>query len=386
MNSKKTVLNILISATIIFLPSTVRADIYDDHKIPDNIRTKIEKLVDGPSYLEGVDNFKRKPRQKRIEDNIDWYEKYGKVNERYNQYCLDIENSGDQDNFLDKSNGLDPQENADISKRTFSTTDKLSLYSAVHEKYKELNRPIYFRFKGERLLDFKYSKIKNCSKTKSALKKLPDGKFFIKPQSDSRGSNIIMLTKKANKIKLTHVTEGTIDLKKFFEITKSKPFFVQECIKQHKDLSVLNPSSVNTVRIITTKFNDKPQILCAGLRIGENTKAIVDNASKGGCFVGIDAETGKLQKYGFFIKKHAVTEHPESKIKFENYQIPFWKECVETAKKLQIMSPGYVTVGWDIAITPTGPVLIEGNSTWGEFIPNLTCRGIRKRWELSKKI
>lgn len=387
MNSKKIVLNILISATIIFLPSTVRADIYDDHKIPDNIRTKIEKLVDGPSYLEGVDNFKRKPRQKRIEDNIDWYEKYGKVNERYNQYCLDIENSGDQDNFLDKSNGLDPQENADISKRTFSTTDKLSLYSAVHEKYKELNRPIYFRFKGAKVLEFKYSKINGCKKTQSALKKLPDGKFFIKPQGGSLGNDTMLLVKKGSSLKFQHVKKGKISLKKFIEITKSKNFFVQDYIEQHQALKKLNPSSVNTVRIITTKFNDEAQILCAILKIGTNSKSIVDNASKGGCFVGVDAVTGKLQKYGGCMAKYKVIqEHPESKIKFENYQLPFWKECIETAKKLQMMSTGYTSMGWDIAITPTGPVLIEGNSQWGDFTPTIVCRGLRENWEKLKKI
>ncbi len=386
MKFKKYVLRILVAATIISSPYFAKADIYKENHIPTFAKTIIEKIVDAPSHLDGIDDFKRKPRQKRIKDNINWYKKYGKVNTNYNNYCLDIENFGDQNDFLDRKNGLKHQEGANVAARTFSTKDKLSLYSAVNEKYKELNRPVYFRFQGEKILDFKYSKIKDCSSTISALNKLPDGKFFIKPQSDSLGKDAILLVKKGKNFKFTHVNRGKIDLKEFLKITQNRAFFVQEYIEQHEDLKALNHSTLNTIRIITTKFNNKVRVLCAGLRIGKNSQSIVDNASRGGCFVGIDEKTGKLQKYGFFSKDRAVKEHPESKIKFENYQVPFWKECVETAKKLQMMSPGYVTVGWDIAITPEGPVLIEGNSTWGEFIPNLTCRGIRKRWEKLKGI
>lgn len=377
---------ILIFSFIILLPITAKADIYNDNNIPDDIKTKIEKIVDAPSHLAGIDNFKRKSRIKRIKDNINWYKKYKKVNGHYNKYCLDVENFGNQNNFVDARTGFNQQENSDPTKRKFSTANKLSLYAAVNEKYKELNTPVYFRFKGEKLLDFKYSKIKNCANTREALKKLPNGKFFIKPQNDSLGRGAIVLIKKENEFNFTHVVRGTIDLEKFLEITKNRAFFIQDYIEQHEALKALNPSSLNTIRIITTKFNKKPQILCAGLRIGKNSKTIVDNVSKGGCLVGIDEKTGKLQKYGFFSDKRAITKHPESKIKFEGYQVPFWKECVQAAKKLQAMSPGYTSVGWDIAITPKGPILIEGNATWGEFIPNLTCRGILKKWEHNKKI
>jgi len=333
-----------------------------------------------------MDNFKRKPRAKRVKDNIEWYRKYGKVNNLYNKYCLDIENFGNQNDFIDFRTGFKHQERCDKSKIKFSMDNKLSLYSEVQKKYKKLIPPIYFKFKGEKLLSLKCAKIKDCSKTRTALKKLPDGKYFIKPQVGLQGSGAVLLTKNGEELSFTHVTKGKIDLDKFLELTKKRAFFVQAYIEQHEDLKALNPTTLNTIRIITTKFNEKPQILCAGLRMGKNSKTIVDNASKGGCFVGINTKTGKLKKYGFFENARAVKEHPESKIKFEGYQLPFWKECVATAKKLHNMCPGYTSIGWDIAITPRGPVLVEGNSGWGGYIPNLTCHGIRRNWERNKKI
>ena len=386
MNSKKSIARILITAICILMPCVARADIYQDNNIPDEIKEKIEKIVDEPSHLDGIDDFKRKPRQKRIKDNIDWYKKYDKVNTQYNKYCLDIENFGNPDDFIDFRTGFKRQEKSKRSKAKFCVDNKLALYSAAHEKYEELTAPIYFRFKGEKLLDFKYAKIKDCSKTRSALKKLPDGKYFIKPQYGKQGDGAILMVKNGGKLSFTHVSKGKIDLKKFLELTKNSVYFLQAYIEQHKALKALNPSSLNTIRIITTKFNDEPQILCAGLRMGKNSKTIVDNASQGGCFVGIGRKSGKLQKYAFSKTGRAMKEHPESKIKFENYQIPFWKDCVAAVKKLHMLCPGYTSVGWDIAITPKGPVLVEGNSGWGGYIPNLTCRGIRKRWEHNKKI
>ncbi len=386
MNPKKILLNIMTFVCFISLLGTAKADIYKDNNIPDDIKTKIQKIVDSPSHMEGIDGFRRKPRKQRIKDNIRWYKKYGKVNDRYNAYCLDIENFGNQNNFIDSSTGLNPQENIDKSQIKFSIDNKLSLQSAVRKKYKDLSKPVYFRFKGEKILDFKYSEIKNCTKTRSALKKLPDGKFFIKPQSDCKGKNAMILVKTGEKLKFTHVSRGEISLREFLKITSCRAFFVQDYIEQHEALKALNPTTLNTIRLITTKFNKKPRVLCAGLRMGKNTKTIVDNASRGGIFVGINAETGKLKKYGFSKHGHAMKEHPESKIQFEDYQLPFWKECISAAKKFHMLNPGYTSVGWDIAITPKGPVLIEGNSGWGGYIPNTTCRGIRKLWERNKRI
>ena len=138
MNFKKAILKVLIALAITSLHSAAKADIYSDNGIPIDIKTKIEKIVDSPSHMEGIDDFRRKPRKQRIKDNIMWYKKYGKVNNRYNDYCLDIENFGNQDNFINFSTGFKPQEGCDASQRKFSVDNKLALHSAVSKKYKNL--------------------------------------------------------------------------------------------------------------------------------------------------------------------------------------------------------------------------------------------------------
>ena len=49
--------------------------------------------------------------------------------------------------------------------------------------------------------------------------------------------------------------------------------------------------------------------------------------------------------------------------------LPGWNACVEIALRAHALCVGYVFVGWDIALTSEGPMLLEGNMNWsaGDF-------------------
>ena len=58
-----------------------------------------------------------------------------------------------------------------------------------------------------------------------------------------------------------------------------------------------------------------------------------------------------------------IYKHPDTKTELKEYSIPYIKEI----KKLAVRAAsclGDRLVGWDIGITPTGPILIEGNSKY----------------------
>lgn len=42
-------------------------------------------------------------------------------------------------------------------------------------------------------------------------------------------------------------------------------------------------------------------------------------------------------------------------------QIPNWKAVLDVITRAQELIPGVRLIGWDVAITPDGAVLIEGN-------------------------
>ena len=58
------------------------------------------------------------------------------------------------------------------------------------------------------------------------------------------------------------------------------------------------------------------------------------------------------------------TRHPASGAYLPGFQIPFWPELIACVRRAMDRVPGMGYVGWDIAVTPDGPELIEGNWHW----------------------
>lgn len=141
---------------------------------------------------------------------------------------------------------------------------------------------------------------------------------------------------------------------------------IQRGITQHEALAKLNPSSVNTIRIITLLTKEETLIVSAILRMGVGT-AKVDNSSSGGMTIGISKE-GKLKKTACAEKRRLLEEHPTSEIVFDGYQIPSFKEATELVKKASVMVPHFRMVAWDVSILEDGtPVLIEANLYDGQL-------------------
>lgn len=59
-----------------------------------------------------------------------------------------------------------------------------------------------------------------------------------------------------------------------------------------------------------------------------------------------------------------VPIHPLTGLTFTGFQLPLWQEAcqlvVDTAPKFLPLR----AIGWDVALTPQGPVILEGNSQW----------------------
>lgn len=150
----------------------------------------------------------------------------------------------------------------------------------------------------------------------------------------------------------------------YSEVIKSE-FLFQETIRQHPELNRLSSSSLNTLRIDTFIDRDgKIDIISGLLRMSINNTHI-DNITLGGCQVGIVLETGKLKKYGFSNIKltglKELTRHPITHTVFENFRVPFFSEAKELVLRAAAFKPSMRLVGWDVAITESGPVIIEGN-------------------------
>lgn len=74
----------------------------------------------------------------------------------------------------------------------------------------------------------------------------------------------------------------------------------------------------------------------------------------------MDIEAGKLVGNGID-KKLNESEKSMTNIKFDGFQIPYWEEIKEMVLKAALVNDKVNLVGWDVAISKNGPLIIEGN-------------------------
>ena len=67
-----------------------------------------------------------------------------------------------------------------------------------------------------------------------------------------------------------------------------------------------------------------------------------------------------------------VKVHPDSGHPIEGLTLPFWKAALDLAVNAHREFQEMPSVGWDVAITEDGPVLVEGNPVWGVDLAQIT--------------
>ncbi|KYK21969.1 hypothetical protein AYK24_02910 [Thermoplasmatales archaeon SG8-52-4] len=153
-------------------------------------------------------------------------------------------------------------------------------------------------------------------------------------------------------------------------IKKSKKSSIaEEFIKQHNFLNDIYSESVNTLRILTLKKNRDILVIKGTLKVGRIPNVKVDNVAKGGIGINLDMKTGILGK-GYTAYKYGFIEynsHPKTNFLFYGKTVPFLEDAKNIAIEAHRCFPKFTIVGWDIALTETGPMLVEGNT-----FPNIT--------------
>ena len=146
---------------------------------------------------------------------------------------------------------------------------------------------------------------------------------------------------------------------------------IEEIVVQHPKMASLCPTSVNTCRIATLLGDKQQGIVYAFLRIGNGK--VMDNVDCGGMAARINLDTGTLQTVGADKQGNTFIKHPMTNTSIIGFQIPFWEEakkmCLDAAQKI----PQMRFIAWDVAITPTGPTFIEGNSFPSHAIPQFAA-------------
>ncbi len=199
--------------------------------------------------------------------------------------------------------------------------------------------------------------------------------IFIRPLALRQGQGCM---------KLDH-EKFSQQLERQYENLVSGDYIHTEGLRQHPQIDDIYAKSINTLRIVTTMDKGEVTIISSYLRLGAGG-SFIDNVSSGGFFVGIDQEHGTLKQKGYRDMKFGgkeLKEHPDTGFKFENFRIPYFDEaCALVQKATKYIPNGFI--GWDVAITPTGPTIIEGNEDAGLFSSDVAYGGLLKNPQMKK--
>ena len=191
--------------------------------------------------------------------------------------------------------------------------------------------------------------------------------FMVKPTAASRGNGIALVSRDAD-----------VDAREQFqEILRKGACVLEERIEQGPELAALHPQSVNTVRYATYYENGTITTLACFLKIGRGA-SVVDNGGAGGLLAAVDSETGVILTAGRTEWGEEYPVHPDTGIAFVGYQLPEWHAAKEMVSELVKVLPDQKYVGWDLAYSTQGWVLVEGNSG-GQFVgPQISLKkGVR---------
>lgn len=193
------------------------------------------------------------------------------------------------------------------------------------------------------------------------LKSSGETRFFAKKVDGSLGVGAFSFRKEKDAYILD---DGSI-LSGEALVDKLENYIVETYINQHEDLGKLYPHGVSSLRVVTVCDKDKIRVILATLLIGAGG-ASMSNFHQGGLRVQIDINTGELSEKGLRtkVKRGWYTAHPDTGVPFKGFRIPYWNEVIDLVIRGHKCFPIIHSIGWDVAISSSGPLIMEGNQRW----------------------
>ncbi len=192
--------------------------------------------------------------------------------------------------------------------------------------------------------------------------------LFIKPVASSQKQGCYELLYQPQE--QTYQLQGIVESRNTTTIIavlqqelNQQPLLLQPLLCNHPQLAKqLLTRQLVTLRLITVIVNDavcqQVEVLCATLEI---PLQFTDNSV---IALPISITDGQTQQARQPLS-HLTAEQQQVAHEFSHQQLPGWEQAVKTAQKAHLLFPNIKTIGWDLAITDQGIVLIEGNFNWG---------------------
>jgi hypothetical protein len=168
-------------------------------------------------------------------------------------------------------------------------------------------------------------------------------------------------------------TDGRrIDIETFLDQIEnhySIGYVFQERLQPHSSLLSKIGVGLATVRIVTMATASGPKVFRAAWKLPAAGNHADNFWRKGNLLAGLDMELGRICKVtkGSGFEMEDVTLHPDTGADLIGVPIPDWSEMKKVAIEGARLMGHFGMIGWDIAPTDKGPIIVEANET-----PDLT--------------
>lgn len=201
------------------------------------------------------------------------------------------------------------------------------------------------------------------------------GSWYFPKDGEQRLRETLASGKRAVVKPITGSLGGDVSfIRDSFELDRKYPedMLVTAYVEQAGYAAAIYPGSLNTIRILTiVPEKEPPRILAASHRFGGSQSRGVDNFSAGGMIARVDLDTGIMDRGVMIDRNNKVVwsdVHPDTEAPIKGTQVEHWEAVKALVVELCRTFPFLRYVGWDIAVTDAGPVIIEGNNRPGPVL------------------
>ena len=232
------------------------------------------------------------------------------------------------------------------------------------------DRQVGFTVDGEEL--------RNAADLRRWMSRAPDHGFVFKALFGIEGYQVLVFSSRGTKDPPSFITLSgdRFDAERLVEFTRNtrelerrgaldpESYLIEERILPHPELAELVGPTLCCVRVVTfIGLNGVPQILGAVYKLQPEPLG-VDHLSYGAIGSWVDLESGALSPGRSRHHFGYTSVIPGTDKTFVGFKLPHWSQVKEIALRAASVLPWARAIGWDIAISNRGPILIEGNPQW----------------------
>ena len=168
--------------------------------------------------------------------------------------------------------------------------------------------------------------------------------------------------------KINAASGEVLDLEAFAEVLAenySSGYLFQERLSPHSIIAEICGDRLATIRVLTICQDHGPKIIASAWKIPTSTNMADNFWRPGNLAADIDLGTGLIRRVvqGKGLQQKEITHHPDTGRAIAGTTVPCWEEVLSLVNSVAAFVKDVRLIGWDIAVTPNGPMIVEGNIT-----------------------